>query len=128
MKPDSGDSGVTEGKRKGKDESETVCRDLSEKEKLEILKEIHDSPFGGHAVIIRTYRQLKQFIIWPGMKNDAENYFRFCEKCQENKMTQCHTSMPLMITDMFITVFGKYNIDIICPFSPSSSQYRYILE
>jgi len=63
-KPDSEESGVTEGK----DESETVCRDLSEKEKLKILKEIHDSPMGGHAGIVRTYRKLKQFINWPGMK------------------------------------------------------------
>jgi len=57
MKPDSAESGVTEGKRKGKDESGTVCRDLSEKVKLEILKEIHGSPIGGHADIIRTSRK-----------------------------------------------------------------------
>jgi len=70
MEPNSEESVVTEGKRKGKDESETVCTVLSEKEKLEILKEIHDSPIGGHAGIIHTYRKLKQFINWPGMKND----------------------------------------------------------
>ena len=97
MKPESDESGNTEGKHKGIDESEIVCRDLSEKEKLEILKEFHDSPIGGHAGIIHTHRKLKQFINWPGMKNDVENYIRVCEKCQKNKMTQCHTRMPLMI-------------------------------
>jgi hypothetical protein len=45
MTPDSEESGDTEGKSRREDESEIVCTDLSEKEKLEILKEIHDSPY-----------------------------------------------------------------------------------
>jgi len=94
---------------------------------LEILKELHDSPIGGHAGLIRTYRKLKQFINLPGMKNDVENYIRVCDKCQKNKMTHCHTRVPLMITDTPTTVFAKCSIDIVGPFSPSRSQYRYIL-
>jgi hypothetical protein len=65
---------VTEGKCKKKTESEISCRKLGEKEKLDILKEIHDSPFGAHADINRTDRKLKQFMDWPGMKNDIEKY------------------------------------------------------
>jgi hypothetical protein len=53
MIPDGEESGDTEGKRRGEDESETACTDLSDKEKLEILKEIHDSPIDGHAGIDR---------------------------------------------------------------------------
>jgi hypothetical protein len=52
--PDIEESGNKERKRRGEDESETACRDLSEKEKLEILKEIHYSPLGGHTGIVRT--------------------------------------------------------------------------
>ena len=91
------------------------------------MKEIHDSPIGDHAGIIRTYRKLKQFINRPGMNNDVENNTRVCEKCQKNKMTQCHIMMPLMITDTPTTVLGKCSIDIIGQFSPSRSQYRYVL-
>jgi len=58
------------------------------------------------------------------MKDD---YIRVCEKRQKNKMTQCHTRMPLVITDTPSIVFEKCSIDIIGPFSPSRSQYRYIL-
>jgi len=58
---DSEESGDTEEKRRGKDELETACDGSSDKEKLEILKEIHDSPIGGHVGINRTYRKLKQF-------------------------------------------------------------------
>jgi hypothetical protein len=34
-------------------ESKTACTDLSAKEKLEILKDIHVSPIGRHAGIMR---------------------------------------------------------------------------
>jgi hypothetical protein len=55
-------------------EIEATCSksgNLSAKEKIEILKEFHDSPLGGHAGMNRTYK-LKQFVEWPGMKNDIE--------------------------------------------------------
>jgi hypothetical protein len=45
----------------------------------------------------------------------------------KNKMTQCHTRMPLTITDTTSTVFEKCSIDIIGPFCSSRSQHRYIL-
>jgi hypothetical protein len=61
------------------------------------------------------------------MKSGVENYIGVCEKCQKNKMTQCHTRMPLMINDTPSTVFEKFSIDIVGPFSPSRSQHRYIL-
>jgi len=80
MKPDSEESGVTERKHKDKDESQAVSRDISEKEKLEILKEIK---IGVHDGIVRTYRTLKQFINWPEMKNDVENNVTVCETCQK---------------------------------------------
>jgi hypothetical protein len=51
MTPDSEEPRDTERKRRGEGESETAYRDLSELEKLEILKEIHDSPISGHAGI-----------------------------------------------------------------------------
>jgi hypothetical protein len=121
------ESGDTEEKHGGSDKIETACAEVSAKEKLEILKEIHDSPIGGHACINRTYRKLKQFINWEGVKSDVEQYIRKCEKCQENKMTQCHTRMPLMITDTPTTVFEKCSIDIIGPFCPTVSKHRYTL-
>jgi hypothetical protein len=46
---------------------------------------------------------------------------------QTNKMTQCHTRMPLTITDTPYTVFEKCSIDTVGPFCPCNSGYRYIL-
>jgi hypothetical protein len=91
------------------------------------LKETLDSPIDGHAGINLVYRKLKQYINWQGMKSDLEKYIRKCEKCQKNKMTQCHTRMPLTITDTPSIVLEMCSIDIIGPFCPSSSQHRFIL-
>ena len=124
---DSEGSEVAEENPKGGMESGTQCSTLSEKQKLGILKEIHDSPLGGHVGINRTYRKLKQFVDWTGMKNDVENYIRTCGKCQKNKMTQCHTRMPLVLTDTPSTVFQKCSVDIVGPFNLSGTGYRYIL-
>jgi hypothetical protein len=43
-------------------------RKSSDKEKLGILKEMHESPIGGHIGMNRTYQRLKQYISWEGMK------------------------------------------------------------
>ena len=106
---------------------ETACTDLSDKEKVEISKEIHDSPTGGHTRINRKYRKLKQFINCQGMKSDVEKFIRMCEKCQKNKVMQCHLKMQLVITDTPSTVYEMCSIDIIGPFCPSRSQHRCTL-
>jgi hypothetical protein len=80
---------------------------LTEKEKSEILKELHERPIGGHVGMNRTYKRLKQYVSWEGMKEDVETFIRKCEKCQKNKLTQCHTRMPLTITATPSVVFEE---------------------
>jgi hypothetical protein len=105
-------------------------RKLSDKEKFGILKEMHESPIGGHTGMNRTYQRLKQYINWEGMKKDAEKFIRKCENCQKNKLTHRHTRMPLMLTDTAVQslVFEKCSsVDILGPLSTSESWNRYIL-
>jgi hypothetical protein len=58
------------------------------------------------------------------MGRDIEEYI---QKCQENKMTQCHTRLPLTTTDTPSTVFEKCSTDIVGPLNPSMTGNRYIL-
>jgi hypothetical protein len=81
---------------------------LSDKEKLEILQELHETPIGGHIGMNRTYKRLKHYISWEGMKEDVETFINKCEKCQKNKLTQCHTRMSLTITDTPSVVFEMW--------------------
>jgi hypothetical protein len=116
-----------EGTNENADNSDVECRKLSDKEKLGILREMHESPIGGHIGMNRTYQRLKQYINWEGMKKDIEKFIRKCEKCQKNKLTQRHTGMPLMLTDTPSVVFEKCNVDIVCPLSTSESGNSNIL-
>jgi hypothetical protein len=83
---------------------------------------MHKSPIGGHVGMNRTYKRLRHFINWEGMKRDVEeySYIQKCEKCQKNKMMQCHTRWPS-------TVFEKCTIDIVGPLNYSMIGYHYIL-
>jgi hypothetical protein len=69
--------------------------ELTIKEKMEILREMHKSPIGGHVGMNRTYKRLRPFLNWEGMKRDIEEYIQKCEKCQKNKMLQCDTRLQL---------------------------------
>jgi hypothetical protein len=81
----------TEGINENSDSSDVKYRKLSDKEKLGILREIHESPIGGHIRMNRTYQRLKQYINWEGMKRDVEKFIRKCGNCQKNKLTHRHT-------------------------------------
>jgi hypothetical protein len=49
------------------------------------------------------------------MKKDIEKFIRKCENCQNNKLMQRHTKMPLMLTDTPPVVFEKCSVDIVGP-------------
>jgi hypothetical protein len=51
----------------------------------DILKEVHDSPYGGHLGSARTYEQLTRLFSWPKALEDVEAYVRTCHACQRDK-------------------------------------------
>jgi hypothetical protein len=110
-----------------KEDKDKENKEVSDNEKLEILKEMHESPIGGQARMNKTYTRLRHFVNWKRVKNDVENFIQKCEKCQKNRMTQCHIRLPLTITDTPSTVFEKCTVDIVGPLSPSMAGNRYIL-
>jgi hypothetical protein len=67
-------------------ESAKVCKsvEIDPTLKLEIVKENHDSIFGGHRGMNKTYDAIKDHYTWPNMKQEIE-YIKRCEKCQVNK-------------------------------------------
>jgi hypothetical protein len=75
----------------------------------------------------RTYKRLRHFINWEGMKCDVEEYIQKCEKCQKNKMMQCHTRLPLTKIDTLSTAFEKCMIDTVGHLDPSMIGNHYIL-
>lgn len=50
-----------------------------------LLREFHESAFGGHSGILRTFKRVQQLFDWPGLKKDVTNFIRSCDTCQRNK-------------------------------------------
>ena len=53
--------------------------------RVEILSEIHDTPFGGHLGASRTLEQVSRLFTWPQLFDDVKEYVRTCHGCQSNK-------------------------------------------
>jgi len=99
---------------------------LTEEEKRKIFQEFHEQPIGGHLGINITFDRLKQYISWPGMKKEIEDYVRQCEICQKNKITQNKTKLPLQITDTPDVLWQKCSMDIVRHLT-STLQDKYLL-
>jgi hypothetical protein len=100
---------------------------LTEEEKRKVLQEFHEQPIGGHLGMNRTFDRLEEYISWPGMKKEIEDYVRQCEICQKNKITQNKTKLPLHITDTPDVVWQKCSLDIVGPLTPTLQDSKYLL-
>jgi len=97
----------------------------TEEEKLQILKEYHDAPIGGHQGIERTLKRILKYN-WPGITKDVEEHIKKCEQCQKNKLTP-RTKAPLVITDTPSKSFEKCVLDILGPLTVTTNGNRYLL-
>lgn len=53
--------------------------------KVEIFKQLHSIPIGGHFGRDRTIDSIKRRIYWPGMRNDIVRWCNSCELCARSK-------------------------------------------
>ena len=60
-----------------------LCKNSTLKHK--ILKELHESPIGGHLGFLKTYHRVKQDFFWEGLKGDVQKFVAECLVCQRNK-------------------------------------------
>lgn len=109
-----------------KKEQET-SNELTEEERKQIIVESHDSLIGGHQGINRTYARVKEYVQWPGMRKEIEDYIRSCPSCQMNKINRPETKARRQITDTPSTVFEKVSLDIVGPLPETETGEKYIL-
>lgn len=50
-----------------------------------ILKEYHDSKYGGHRGILKTQKRIGAMFYWAGMMTDIRKYVAACQTCQCHK-------------------------------------------
>ena len=103
-----------------------VRRCVPQEEALSILMHCHSSPYGGHFGGLRTAAKVLQSeYYWPTLFNDAHEFVKTYDRCQQcGNISQQH-EMPLN-NILEVELFDVWGIDFMGPFTPS---YRnlYIL-
>lgn len=99
---------------------------FDENEKINIVKEAHESLIGGHQGVFRTYSALKHTVRWKNMLRDITKYIKKCKKCQQNKYFR-NTNIPLAVTSTSERVFQKVFMDVLGPLRISTSGFSYIV-
>ena len=94
---------------------------------LAIIKEAHDSVVGGHKGVAKTYNRIRDGYFWLGMKEEIEEYVRFCEECQRKKLVRVKPRQPMTITSTPEQAFEVLGIDIVGSLPLTTSGNKYIL-
>jgi hypothetical protein len=96
-------------------------------EVLEILRNFHDGPCGGHFSDKRTaYKVLHSGYYWPSIFKYVSKYVRSCDSCQRIGRPTSTDEMPLC-AQVMIEPFRKWALDFVVPISPMSHKKNYIL-
>ena len=108
-----------------------ICNGLikyvQEKDRAKIIEVMHDSAVGGHKGVNKTYRRIKQKYFCENIKDDVQNYFRKCLKCELKKLVRVKTKQPMIITDTPMAPLEKVSLDIVGPFPVSKNGHNNIL-
>ena len=99
----------------------------SEEQRLQIIRESHDSTVGGHKGETKTLARVREKFYWKGMRNEIREYVKTCETCQKRKLTRIKTKMPMRITDTPSRSFEKVQIDLVGPLPLTESGNLYML-
>ena len=70
-----------------------------ENERVQIIKESHDSNVGGHKGETKTLQRVRERFYWRGMKDDVIKYVKTCDLCQKKKLVRIKTKLPMCLTD-----------------------------
>ena len=92
----------------------------------QVLRELHDSPVGGHLGQDKVIGKLRQRFYWPGSITDAKQWCNTCPSCAARKTHPPRQQAPLN-TITTGTPMQTVAVDILGPLPQTSSGNRYIL-
>lgn len=98
------------------------CQD----EIINIIKENHDTPSGGHIGINKLLHKLRRNYYWKNMKSTITNFVKKCIKCKINKH-KVKTKEVYEKTSTPAKAFELVSIDTVGPFTRSTKGNRYAL-
>lgn len=92
----------------------------------ELIKHFHDSRYGGHSGVYRTWARMSNSFTWSGMKKDVRDYVGQCDVCQRVKSDSQRPSgllQPLLVPKR---IWEDLTMDFIEGL-PMSNDYNGIL-
>lgn len=95
--------------------------------RLELVKEYHDTPLGGHFGAGKVYQSLRRYFYWPGMKDFVERYITTCDACQKNKSwNQKPLGIPQAM-DIPDFPWQVVSVDFCGPFPTTKNGYDFVM-
>ena len=88
----------------------------------QLLQEFHDSPYGGHSGVLRTYKRLAQQFYWPSMHKVIQQYVASCTICQKNKADTFSLAGLLQPLPIPCQVWDDITMDFIEGLPPSNGK------
>ncbi|UYV66979.1 K02A2.6-like, partial [Cordylochernes scorpioides] len=90
-----------------------------------VLKELHNSPSGGHFGIAKTLGKVKERFYWAGCRASVEKWVRQCTECASRKGPKTRSRAKLKTYNVGAP-FERIAIDIMGPLPRSDKGNRYI--
>jgi transposase InsO family protein len=90
-----------------------------------ILAQFHGPPFVGHQGPERTYRNMRKYVYWKGMRKDVEEFIDKCDACQRHKRS--YLRVPMQHQMIPPAPFHTVSMDVQGPLVPTEYGEEYIL-
>lgn len=78
-----------------------------------ILKEYHDSKYGGHGGVLKTQKRIGGLFYWAGMMTDIRKYVASCQICQRHKYSTLAPGGLLQPLPVPTNVWEDISLDFI---------------
>ena len=96
-----------------------IRRCVPEHEQQAIIRDCHDSPYGGHHAGQCTAAKVLQFgFYWPTLFKDCAEYVKSCDKCERVRNIGKRNEMPMNYS-LPLEPFDVWGFDFMGPFPPS---------
>jgi len=59
---------------------------ISTSQRVHLFQRFHNSPFGGHCGVSKTYSRMRYIAYWPGMLRNVKRWVVGCLLCQRRKL------------------------------------------